>query len=47
MADLQEIISLRLNSEQLIAVKVWAQKHNVSISEVIRAAIEQMTGAKQ
>lgn len=46
MADLSQIITLRLNSEQLVAVHQWAKQHNVTVSEVIRAAIEQMTGAK-
>lgn len=46
MADKSNMIALRLNDEQSVAVKSWAVTHGVSISDVIRAAIEQMTGAK-
>lgn len=46
MADKTNMIALRLNNEQALAVKAWAETHGVSISDVIRAAIEQMTGAK-
>lgn len=46
MADKSNMIALRLNNEQAVAVKAWAVTHGVSISDVIRAAIEQMTGAK-
>jgi predicted DNA binding CopG/RHH family protein len=41
------LIALRLNSEQLLAVKQWAHQHDSNISTVIRSAIELMTGAKQ
>lgn len=41
------LITLRLNNEQMMAVRQWAVQHNANISEVIRAAIEVMTGAKQ
>lgn len=40
------MIALRLNEEQMSAISTWARQHEVTISEVIRAAIEQMTGAK-
>lgn len=40
------LIALRLNTEQMQAVKLFAKQHNASISEVIRTAIEMMTGAK-
>jgi hypothetical protein len=46
MAELTEIIAIRLNQEQLQAIRIWAKQHNVNTSEVIRAAIEVMTGAK-
>lgn len=46
MAEKSNMIALRLNNEQALAVKSWAETHNVSISDVIRAAIEKMTGAK-
>lgn len=41
------LIALRLNTEQMNEVKRWAKQHNASISEVIRTAIEMMTGAKR
>lgn len=41
------LIALRLNNEQMSAVKAWAIKHDSNTSEVIRAAIEMMTGAKR
>jgi hypothetical protein len=47
MADLNHMIALRLNDEQMKAIRVFSKTHNVSISDVIRAALEQMTGAKQ
>jgi hypothetical protein len=47
MAELTNMIALRLNDEQMTAVRVFARTHDVGISDVIRAAIEQMTGAKQ
>jgi predicted DNA binding CopG/RHH family protein len=51
MADEKEnkdnLIALRLNNEQLLAVKQWAHQHNANVSQVIRSAIELMTGAKQ
>jgi hypothetical protein len=40
------MIALRLNEEQMSAISTWAKQHDVSVSEVIRAAIEKMTGAK-
>jgi hypothetical protein len=43
----ENLIALRLNNEQMQAVKYFAKQHNASISEVIRTAIEMMTGAKQ
>lgn len=46
MAGKDNMVALRLNNEQAVAVKAWAETHGVSISDVIRAAIEQMTGAK-
>jgi predicted DNA binding CopG/RHH family protein len=50
MADKQSnkdnLIALRLSSEQMLEVKRWAKQHNASISQVIRSAIEMMTGAK-
>lgn len=46
MANKVNMIALRLNEEQMVAINQWARQHEVSVSEVIRAAIEQMTGAK-
>lgn len=43
----ENLIALRLNNEQLLAVKQWAHQHDSNISTVIRSAIELMTGAKQ
>ena len=40
------IITLRLNGEQMLAVRQWALQHDSTVSGVIRAAIEVMTGAK-
>ena len=40
------LIALRLNDEQMKEVKRWAKQHKSSVSEVIRIAIENMTGAK-
>ena len=52
MADEQKenkenMIALRLNNEQMLAVRQWAHQHNANVSQVIRSAIELMTGAKQ
>jgi uncharacterized protein (DUF1778 family) len=41
------LIALRLNDEQASAIKQWAKQHKSSVSEVIRCAIEIMTGAKR
>jgi predicted DNA binding CopG/RHH family protein len=41
------MIALRLNNEQMLAVRQWAHQHNANVSQVIRSAIELMTGAKQ
>jgi predicted DNA binding CopG/RHH family protein len=41
------MLTLRLNEEQMLAVKQWAHQHNANVSQVIRSAIELMTGAKQ
>jgi predicted DNA binding CopG/RHH family protein len=41
------LVALRLNNEQMLAVKQWAHQHNANVSQVIRSAIELMTGAKQ
>jgi predicted DNA binding CopG/RHH family protein len=41
------LIALRLNNEQMLAVRQWAHQHNSNVSQVIRSAIEHMTGAKQ
>lgn len=41
------LIALRLNNEQMSAVRLWAIQHDSNTSEVIRSAIELMTGAKQ
>ena len=43
----ENLVALRLNNEQMLAVKQWAYQHNANVSEVIRSAIELMTGAKQ
>jgi len=43
----ENMIALRLNNEQMLAVKRWAHQHNANVSQVIRSAIELMTGAKQ
>jgi predicted DNA binding CopG/RHH family protein len=40
------MIALRLNNEQMQAVKQWAAQHDSNVSEVIRSAIEYMTKAK-
>lgn len=42
----ENLIALRLNNEQMLAVRQWARQHNANTSEVIRAAIELMTGAR-
>ena len=52
MADEQKenkenLVALRLNNEQMLAVRQWAHQHNANVSQVIRSAIELMTGAKQ
>ena len=52
MADEQKdnkenLVALRLNNEQMLAVKQWAHQHNANVSQVIRSAIELMTGVKQ
>lgn len=51
MADEKEnkenLVALRLNNEQMTAVRQWAYQHDSNISEVIRVAIEMMTGAKR
>jgi hypothetical protein len=41
------LIALRLNNEQMLAVRQWAHQHDANVSQVIRSAIELMTGAKQ
>jgi uncharacterized protein (DUF1778 family) len=46
MGDKSNMITLRLNDDQAHAINSWATTHNVSVSQVIRAAIEKMTGAK-
>jgi len=43
----ENMIALRLNNEQMMAVRQWANQHNTNISTVIRSALELMTGAKQ
>ena len=43
----ENLIALRLNNEQMLAVRQWAHQHETNISTVIRSAIELMTGAKQ
>ena len=43
----ENMIALRLNNEQMLAVRQWAHQHNANVSQVIRSAIELMTGAKQ
>ena len=45
MADKTNMIALRLNDEQMTAVHAWAKQHNGTVSEVIRLAIQMMTGA--
>lgn len=47
MPELNHMIALRLNNEQMSAIKSFAKTHDVTVSDVIRAALEQMTGAKQ
>lgn len=47
MADLTEMIALRLSREQAQVLTEWARTHNSTVSEVIRVAIEMMTGAKR
>jgi hypothetical protein len=41
------LIALRLNDEQMKTIKRWAKQHKSSVSEVIRIAVEMMTGAKR
>jgi len=41
------LIALRLNNEQMLVVRQWANQHDSNVSTVIRSAIELMTGAKQ
>ena len=41
------LIALRLNNEQMKEIKRWAKQHEASVSEVIRIAVEMMTGAKR
>ena len=43
----ENLVALRLNNEQMLAVRQWANQHNTNISTVIRSAVELMTGAKQ
>jgi hypothetical protein len=43
----ENMIALRLNNEQMMAVRQWAHQHDSNISEVIRVALEMMTGAKR
>lgn len=40
------MIALRLNKEQWLTVHQYAKQHDTSVSQVIRYAIEMMTGAK-
>jgi len=42
----ENMIALRLNNEQMQAVRSWALQHDSNVSQVIRSAIEHMTGAK-
>lgn len=42
----ENMIALRLNNEQMLAVKQWAHQHDSNVSQVIRSAIELMTKAK-
>jgi predicted DNA binding CopG/RHH family protein len=46
MGDKSNMITLRLNNDQINAINTCAKQHDVSVSQVIRAAIEKMTGAK-
>jgi hypothetical protein len=46
-ADKTNLIALRLNDEQMREVNRWAKQHRSNISEVIRVAIEMMTGARK
>lgn len=41
------LITFRLNNEQASTIKAWANRTGTSVSDVIRSAIEVMTGAKQ
>jgi len=43
----ENMVALRLNDEQMLVVRQWAQQHGVNVSQVIRSAIELMTGVKQ
>ena len=43
----KNMIDLQLNNEQMMAVRQWAHQHDSNISEVIRVALEMMTGAKR
>ena len=38
----ENLIALRLNNRQMLALKQFAKQHNASISEVIRISIEMM-----
>lgn len=46
MGDYEETVTIRLSKLQVVAIEQYAKMHNVSVSYVVRFAIEQMTGVK-
>jgi predicted HicB family RNase H-like nuclease len=47
MSELSNMLNVRVSDEQMQALQVYALQHDASVSEVVRAAIEVLTGAKQ
>jgi hypothetical protein len=47
MSELANMLNVRVSDEQMQALQVYALQHDASVSEVVRAAIEVLTGAKQ
>jgi hypothetical protein len=46
MSELTYMLNVRISEDQLQALQVYAHQHDASVSEVVRAAIEVLTGAK-
>lgn len=47
MSELANMLNVRVSDEQMQALQIYALQHDASVSEVVRAAIEVLTGAKQ